>query len=64
VLLGSVATLGEPWRAAVQAEAERRSLAMLAESTRVELSGVVDDEVVLGASALLMTRELGLVPTR
>ncbi len=64
VLLGSVAALGEPWRAAVRDEADRRSLAMLARQTRIELGGATDDVVVLGASALLMTRELGLAPVR
>jgi predicted NBD/HSP70 family sugar kinase len=64
VLLGSVATLGAAWLDAVRDEAGRRSLGMLAEQTRIELSQVTDDEVVLGASALLMTRELGLVPAR
>jgi predicted NBD/HSP70 family sugar kinase len=64
VLLGSVAGLGETWLAAVQQEAGRRSLGMLARDTRLELGGAEDDVVVLGASALLMTRELGLVPVR
>jgi predicted NBD/HSP70 family sugar kinase len=64
VLLGSVAALGEPWRAAVRDEADRRSLAMLSRQTRIELGGSTDDVVVLGASALLMTRELGLAPVR
>ena len=64
VLLGSVAALGEPWRAAVRDEAERRSLAMLSRQTRIELGGASDDVVVLGASALLMSRELGLVAAR
>jgi N-acetylglucosamine repressor len=64
VLLGSVAGLGETWLDAVQQEAGRRSLGMLARDTRLELGGAEDDVVVLGASALLMTRELGLVPVR
>jgi N-acetylglucosamine repressor len=64
VLLGSVAALGERWRSAVEDEAARRSLAMLSRQTRIELGGATDDVVVLGASALLMIRELGLVPTR
>ncbi len=64
VLLGSVATLGDPWLEAVRDEATRRSLALLAGSTRIELGRTEEDVVVLGASALLMTRELGLVPAR
>jgi N-acetylglucosamine repressor len=63
VLLGAVATLGEPWLAAVRDEAHRRSLGLISSGTRIEL-GRTEHDVVLGASALLMTRELGLVPVR
>jgi hypothetical protein len=41
----------------------RRSLGLLTGDTRIEL-GRTEHDVVLGASALLMTRELGLVPVR
>ncbi len=64
VLLGSVASLGQPWLDAVRDEASRRSLGLLAGDTRIELGRTAEDVVVLGASALLMTRELGLVPAR
>jgi predicted NBD/HSP70 family sugar kinase len=64
VLLGAVATLGEPWLAAVRDEAQRRSLGLLARDTEIDLGSTAEDVVILGASALLMTRELGLVPTR
>jgi predicted NBD/HSP70 family sugar kinase len=63
VLLGAVAALGEPWLEAVRDEARRRSLALLNAGTQIEL-GRTEYDVVLGASALLMTRELGLVPVR
>lgn len=64
VLLGSVATLGQPWLAAVRDEATRRSLALLANGTTIELGRTEEDVVILGSCALLMTRELGLVPAR
>jgi ABC-type sugar transport system substrate-binding protein len=64
VLIGSVAALGEPWLEAVRDEAGRRSLAMLTGETRIDIGHTSSDEVVLGASALLMVRELGLVPVR
>jgi predicted NBD/HSP70 family sugar kinase len=64
VVLGSVAALGEQWLSAVRDEAARRSLGMLADGTRIEIGRTDEDVVVLGASALLMTRELGLVPSR
>jgi N-acetylglucosamine repressor len=59
VLAGTMAAFGEPWLAAVGAAATNRSLAALSCDTTFEL-GRIDDIVVLGASALLMTRELGL----
>jgi predicted NBD/HSP70 family sugar kinase len=63
VLLGAVASLGEPWLDAVRDEAKRRSLALTSAGTTLEL-GRTEHDVVLGASALLMTRELGLAPLR
>jgi N-acetylglucosamine repressor len=64
VLLGSVTHLGEPWLDAVRDESARRALALLGRETRIEVGGAAEDTVLLGASALLMTRELGLVPAR
>jgi len=60
VLHGSVTELGEPWLAAVRDEASRRSFALLARATHVEIAQPIGDVVVLGASALLITAELGL----
>jgi len=59
VLAGTMAAFGEPWLEAVAAAAADRALGALAADTTFEL-GRIDDVVVLGASALLMTRELGL----
>src|SRR5207244_9965627 len=64
VLIGSVAALGQPWLEAVRDEARRRSLGMLGGGTRIDIGQISTDEVVLGASALLMVRELGLAPVR
>ena len=64
VLLGSVTHLGDPWLEAVRDEAARRALTLLSRETRIEVGGAAEDTVLLGASALLMTRELGLVPAR
>ena len=60
VLVGSVAGFGEPWLAAVRDEATRGALPLLSRDTIVEIGDLHDDGVVLGASALLMTQELGL----
>src|SRR5690349_15128792 len=64
VLLGSVTHLGDPWLDAVRDEAARRALTLLSRETNIEVGGAAEDTVLLGASALLMTRELGLVPAR
>jgi predicted NBD/HSP70 family sugar kinase len=67
VLHGSVAVFGEPWLRAVRDEARRRSLPLLARKVSIGLAEPMGDPVVLGASALLLTAELGLaagaVPT-
>lgn len=60
VLHGSVASLGEPWLEAVRDEARRRSLGLLAKDVSIELAAPIGDLVVMGASALLLTAELGL----
>jgi predicted NBD/HSP70 family sugar kinase len=64
VLLGTVTTLGEPWLEAVRAEALRGALGLLSRDTQIGIGGAPDDVVLLGASALLISRELGLVPAR
>jgi N-acetylglucosamine repressor len=64
VLVGEMTRFGEPWLTAVRREAHRSALAILADATTIEIGRPGDDLVVLGAAALLMTRELGLVFTR
>lgn len=59
-LHGSVTELGEPWLGAVRDEAGRRSLGPLAREASIELVPPMGDLVVRGASALLLTSELGL----
>jgi N-acetylglucosamine repressor len=60
VLHGSVTHLGDTWLEAVREEARRRSLAQFANETRIELMEPIGDLVAMGASALLLTSELGL----
>jgi N-acetylglucosamine repressor len=59
VLAGTMTAFGDEWLEAVASAASDRALAALAEDTTFEI-GRMDDIVVLGASALLMTRELGM----
>ena len=60
VLVGSVTAFGDPWLEAVRATAASCALPLLSGETTVEIGHLHDDGVILGASALLMTRELGL----
>ncbi len=64
VLHGSVTALGEPWFEAIRDEATRRSLGPLARETRLVDGGTGDDLTLLGAAAMLLTRELGLTVHR
>jgi glucokinase len=60
VIAGSVARFGQALLDPVIEEMEQRSLAALAGETRVEISSLGPDIVILGAAALLLTQELGL----
>ncbi len=60
VLDGPVTAFGEEWLAVVADEARRRALTLLTGDTEIELGRLSPNVVVLGASALLITRELGL----
>jgi predicted NBD/HSP70 family sugar kinase len=59
-LHGSVTELGVAWLDAVRDEAGRRSLGPLAREVSIEVVRPMGDLVVRGASALLLTSELGL----
>ena len=63
-VIGSMTQLGAPWLDAVRDEAARRSLGPLARETRIEDGGTGEDVTLLGACALLLTRELGLTVHR
>jgi predicted NBD/HSP70 family sugar kinase len=62
VLVGSMTVFGDTWLAAVRREAHRIALTLLADGTTIEIGRLRPNIVVLGAAALLMTRELGLSP--
>jgi N-acetylglucosamine repressor len=63
-ILGTVTALGAPWFAAIREEAGRRSLGPLARETHIVDGGTGEDVTLLGACALLLTRELGLTVHR
>ena len=60
VFHGSVPHLGDTWLDAVRDEARVRSLGLLSRDVSIELAPPIGDLVVMGASALLLTAELGL----
>jgi len=60
LLIGSVTTLGTPLLKIIQQEMRCQSLATLAQATKVQFGRFGLDVVILGASALLLTHELGL----
>jgi predicted NBD/HSP70 family sugar kinase len=61
VLAGDVAHMGEPLQQLIQEEVHGRLLPTLAAQTRLELSHIGPENVLLGAAALLLTNELGVV---
>ncbi len=61
LIAGSVTCFGEGWLEAIRQEMLRRSLGAVACQTEVGFSAIdPDDIVILGASALVLTYELGL----
>ncbi len=63
-IVGTVTALGEPWLDAIRDEAAGRSLAATGHETHIEDGGTGEDVTLLGACALLLTRELGLTVHR
>jgi N-acetylglucosamine repressor len=59
-LVGSVTRFGEPWLQAVREELQRCSLPALARQTEIAFGELGANAVILGASALLLTHEIGL----
>ncbi|MGZ6271342.1 MAG: ROK family protein [Candidatus Limnocylindrales bacterium] len=62
VLVGTMTAFGDPWLRVVREAMRTHVLALLAAETNVEIGRLDEDGVVLGASALLLTHELGLIP--
>ncbi len=60
VFLGAIAVFGMPLQDVIRQEMLRRVLPVLAQDTEIELIYLRPEMVILGASALLMSHELGL----
>jgi glucokinase-like ROK family protein len=61
VIAGQVTIFGAPLLHAIREEVATRTLSILAHETEIQLAQLGPDAVVLGASALLLTSELGLI---
>jgi predicted NBD/HSP70 family sugar kinase len=61
LIAGSVACFGDTLLDTIRDEMARRSLGMVARETEVGISTIGPDIVILGASALVLTYELGLL---
>ncbi len=64
VLVGPAVALGPEWLAAVRDAARTSALPLLARDTLIEIGRAQEDAILLGASAHLMTEQLGLVAGR
>ena len=64
LVAGSVASLGQPLLDAIALEANGRSLELLTREIELELSDMGPSMVILGASALVLSHELGLFSPR
>jgi len=61
MIAGSLVCFGQALLDVIQREMVERSLALVAREAQVGLSRIGPDMVILGASALVLTRELGLL---
>jgi hypothetical protein len=61
LIAGSVTCLGQSLLDVIRDEMINRSLAIVASQTELDMSTMGPDIVILGASALVLTRELGLL---
>lgn len=60
LLVGSAIALGPAWLETLREETRKRALPILTEETEIAFGELGDNSVILGASALLLTEELGL----
>jgi N-acetylglucosamine repressor len=60
VISGNVVGFGDPLLGAARAEVEKRVLSKMARETRISYSSLGANNVILGASALLLSEEFGI----
>ena len=61
IIGGQVARFGEPLLASIRHEVNQQVLGRIAQNTHIELNSLGNDMVVLGAAAMVLSRELGVV---
>lgn len=61
LIAGSIARFGEGLLKPIREEMKCRAMTLLADNTKIGLSGLEQDIVIQGAAALLLSHELGLV---
>lgn len=61
IIGGQVARFGEPLLAAIRHEVNQQVLGRIAENTHIELNSLGSDMVIMGAAAMVLSRELGVV---
>jgi hypothetical protein len=61
VIAGSLARFGERLTRTIQNHVEQGALRALAGETRIEVSPLGRDIVILGAASLILSNEIGLV---
>jgi len=64
LIIGAATHLGLEYLSEIRRQAHASALPLISRQTRIELGETRGDDVVIGASALLMTQELGLSLTR
>jgi glucokinase-like ROK family protein len=60
LLTGDITIFGQPWLETIRATVRQRILPKLASKVQIDINCLGTDVVILGASALLLTSELGL----
>jgi glucokinase-like ROK family protein len=60
LLVGSAIALGSSWLETLREETRKRALPILLQETEIAFGELGENSVILGASALLLTEELGL----
>ncbi len=60
LLTGNVTCFGQGWLDVIKQEMSERCLTTLANETEIKISSIGEDIVILGASALVLTYELGV----